>query len=330
MIIVLLTAVAYLSYAERRLVARIQSRLGPNRVGPFGLLQPLADGIKFLFKEDIVFPATSRLIYVMAPFLALVLALISIAVIPFGSEVEIFGHRTWMQITDLNIGLLLVIGVTSLGVYGIALAGWVSNSKYSLLGGLRSSAQMMSYELALGFSLIGVLILSGSLSLRQIVIAQSGTYLGFLPRWNIFPQFVGFICYFISAIAETNRLPFDLPEAETELVAGYHTEYSSMKFAMFFMAEYSNMITASCLATILFFGGWLGPLFGPAWMQMLLPTFWFVLKVAIFLFIYIWIRGTLPRFRYDQLMAFGWKFLVPLSILNILVTSFLVAWRSGG
>jgi NADH-quinone oxidoreductase subunit H len=227
----------------------------------------------------------------------------------------------------VNIGLLLILGVTSMGVYGVALAGWSSNNKYSLLGGLRASAQMVSYEIALGLSLVGVLIQSGSFSLRTIVDAQGGRFLGFIPRWNIFHgQFIGFFIYLMAAYAETNRIPFDLPEAETELVAGYHTEYSSMKFAMFFMAEYANMITVACLATLLFFGGWHGPLFGPRLMQALLPVFWFAAKVFCFLFLYIWVRGTLPRFRYDQLMDFGWKFLLPLAIANLVATAIAVAW----
>ncbi len=231
----------------------------------------------------------------------------------------------------MNIGLLVVLGITSLGVYGVALAGWSSNSKYSLLGGLRASAQMVSYEIALGLSLVGVLILSGSFSLREIVDAQGGHFWGFIPNWNIFRggQIVAFFIYLTAAYAETNRIPFDLPEAETELVAGYHTEYSAMKFAMFFMAEYANMITVACLATILFLGGWHGPLFGPPLLQAILPVFWFVLRVFGFLFIYIWVRGTLPRFRYDQLMAFGWKFLLPLAIANLVITALVVALSVG-
>jgi NADH-quinone oxidoreductase subunit H len=256
--------------------------------------------------------------------------LTSISVVPFGNSIELFGHDIPLQITDLNIGLLIILGVTSIGVYGVALAGWSSNSKYSLLGGLRASAQMISYELSLGLSLVGVLILSGSLSLREIVEAQSGHFWGFLPKWNILygGQFVAFFIYLTAAYAETNRIPFDLPEAEAELVAGYHTEYSAMKFAMFFMAEYANMITVACVATLLFLGGWSGPVFGPPLLQALLPVLWFVLKVVGFLFVYIWVRGTLPRFRYDQLMAFGWKFLLPLAIANIVVTALVVALRS--
>jgi len=228
----------------------------------------------------------------------------------------------------VNIGLLIILGITSVGVYGGALAGWASNSKYSMLASLRASAQMISYEVALGLSLVGVLILSGSFSLRDIVDAQSGTWLGFIPKWNIFQgQFVAFFIYIMAAYAETNRIPFDLAEAETELVGGYHTEYSSMKFAMFFMAEYANMFTVACLASIMFLGGWSGPVFGPPILQSLLPVAWFAVRVFAFIFVYIWVRGTLPRFRYDQLMAFGWKFLLPLAIANIVVTAFVVAIR---
>ena len=314
---VLLTVAAYLVWFERKVVARMQSRWGPTRVGPHGLLQPLADAIKLLTKEDFTPAGVFRLPYLLAPALSLTVALLAFAVIPLGPG---------LQISDLNIGLLFILAVSSMSVYGIVLAGWSSNSKYSLLGGLRSSAQMISYELAVSLSLVGVLLLAGSLSLRDIVEAQAGAW-GLLPRWNIFPQAVGFICFFAGAVAETNRLPFDLPEAETELVAGYHTEYSSMKFAMFFIAEYTNMVAASCMATILFLGGWHGPLFGPAALRSVLPLLWFTLKVVWFLFIYVWIRGTLPRFRYDQLMSFGWKFLVPLALANLVVTSLVVALR---
>lgn len=325
-LVVLLTAVAYTVWLERKVVGHIQNRWGPTRVGPFGLMQPLADGVKFLFKEDITPPHVHKLLYTVAPMLAVVFALTSIAVIPIGNFITLRGVQIPLQITDVNIGLLVVLGITSLGVYGVALAGWSSNSKYSLLGGLRASAQMVSYEIALGLSLVGVLIMAGSFSLRDIVDAQSGHFWGFIPRWNIFQgQIVAFFIYLTAAYAETNRIPFDLPEAETELVAGYHTEYSSMKFAMFFMAEYANMITVACLATILFLGGWHGPLFGPAWLQALLPIGWFLLRVFGFLFVYIWVRGTLPRFRYDQLMAFGWKFLLPLAIANLVITALVVA-----
>jgi len=325
---VLLTGVAYTTLAERKVVARIQNRWGPSRVGPFGIWQPLADGLKFIFKEDITPPFVNKPLYLLAPILSLTVALTAIAVVPIGPWITVNGIHTPLQIADVNIGLLIILGLTSIGVYGIALSGWSSNSKYSMLGSLRATAQMVSYEIALGLSLVGVLILSGSFSLRDIVDAQAGTWLGFIPKWNIFRgQFVAFFIYIMAAYAETNRIPFDLAEAETELVAGYHTEYSSMKFAMFFMAEYANMFTVACLATVLFFGGWSGPVFGPAILQAFLPIFWFVLKVLAFIFIYIWVRGTLPRFRYDQLMAFGWKFLLPLAIANIIVTSLVVALK---
>jgi NADH-quinone oxidoreductase subunit H len=327
-VLVLLTAVAYTVLLERKVVGRMQNRWGPSRVGPFGIWQPLADGLKFIFKEDLTPPYVYKPLYLLAPVIAVTAALTSIAVIPFGPWITVDGVHTPLGIADVNIGLLIILGVTSIAVYGIALAGWSSNSKYSMLGSLRASAQMVSYEIALGLSLVGILILSGSFSLRVIVDSQAGTWLGFIPKWNIFKgQFVAFFIYIMAAYAETNRIPFDLPEAETELVAGYHTEYSSMKFAMFFMAEYANMITVACVASVLFFGGWSGPVFGPPIVQSLLPVLWFLLRVFVFLFIYIWVRGTLPRFRYDQLMAFGWKFLLPLAIANIIVTSLVVALK---
>ena len=328
---VLLTSVAYTVWLERKVVGHMQNRWGPTRVGPFGLLQPMADGIKFLLKEDLTPPHVYKPLFIAAPMIAVICALTSIAVVPFGTALPIFGYSIPLQITDVNIGLLVVLGVTSVGVYGVALAGWSSNNKYSLLGGLRASAQMVSYEICLGLSLVGVLIVSGSFSLNEIVVSQAGHFWGFIPKWNIFygGQFVAFFIYLMAAYAETNRIPFDLPEAETELVAGYHTEYSAMKFAMFFMAEYANMITVACVATLLFLGGWSGPKIpGPPLFQAVLPTFWFVAKVFVFLFIYIWVRGTLPRFRYDQLMAFGWKFLFPLAIANVVVTALIVAYRS--
>jgi NADH-quinone oxidoreductase subunit H len=320
-LVVLLTSIAYAVWLERKVVARIQSRWGPYLVGPHGLLQPVADALKFLFKEDILPREVDRVVYYLAPFIAFTMAFASIAVIPFGESITIRGKTIFFEITDLNVGLLFILAVTSLGVYGIALAGWSSNSKFPLFGGLRSSAQMISYELSLGLAVVGVVLIAGSLSLREIVEQQRGLF-------NIVRQPLGFFLYFTAAIAETNRTPFDLPEAESELVGGFHTEYSSFKFAMFFMAEYANIVTVSCLATLLFFGGWLGPTFGPALLQALLPVFWFCLKVFCFLFVYIWIRGTLPRFRYDQLMAFGWRFLLPVALVNVLVTSLVVAWRA--
>jgi NADH-quinone oxidoreductase subunit H len=327
--VILLMCVAYTVLLERKVVGRIQNRYGPSRVGPFGLWQPMADGLKLFLKEDIMPTSVYRPLYILAPMIALACALLSIAVVPFGANIQFHGVDMF-QISDLNIGLLVILGVTSVGVYGIALSGWSSNNKYSLLGSLRSSAQMVSYELALGLSVVGVVLRAGSLRLRDIVDVQAAH--GILS-WNVFGgfQIVAFFIYLISAYAETNRAPFDLVEAESELTGGYHTEYSSMKFAMFFMAEYANMITVGCVATLLFFGGWTSP-FGnllptPHWIviQALLPVFWFVLKVFFFVFLYIWVRGTTPRFRYDQLMGFGWKFLVPLAIANIIVAALIYA-----
>jgi len=328
--VLLLMCVAYTVLLERKVVGRIQNRWGPSRVGPFGLLQPLVDGLKLFLKEDLMPLSVERPLYILAPIIALSCALLSISMIPFGPDISFHGVQLF-QIADVNIGLLILLGIASVGVYGIALAGWSSNNKYSLLGALRSSAQVISYELSLGLSLVGVILLSQSFRLRDIVNQQSGY--GMLS-WNILGgfQFVAFFIYLISAYAEANRAPFDMPEAETELTAGYHTEYSSMKFAMFFMAEYANMITVGCIATLLFLGGWLSPfgnLFpdigGP--IRYLLPVFWFAAKVLFFLFLFVWVRGTLPRIRYDQLMGFGWKFLLPLAILNIVATSLWLALR---
>jgi NADH-quinone oxidoreductase subunit H len=330
--VIFLMGVAYTVLLERKLVARIQNRWGPSRVGPFGLWQPLVDGAKSFLKEDLIPTSVYKPLYILAPLISLGCALISISVVPFGDPS--FNHEgfRFFQISDVNVGLLVILGVTGISVYGIALSGWSSNNKYSLLGALRSSAQMVSYELALGLSLVGVVLRAGSLNLRVIVESQSR--LGILT-WNMFGglQFIAFFIYLMAAYAETNRAPFDLPEAESELVAGYHTEYSSMKFAMFFMAEYGNMITVGCVATLLFLGGWTSP-FGNliptpqnAFIRAILPLFWFVLKVFSFLFLYVWVRGTLPRFRYDQLMNYGWRFLLPLAILNIVGTSLWLAWR---
>lgn len=380
LLFLVLTVDAYLTLLERKVIAHIQSRWGPHRTGPHGLLQPLADGVKFILKEDPMPANVDKVAYFLAPFLTLMLALTSLAVIPFGPQkFTLFGYRSSLAIADVNISLLVLFAITALGVYGVALAGWASNNKYSLLGGLRSSAQMVSYELALTLSVVGVLLIAGSFSLHDIVTQQTGSGHG-LISWNIFPQIVGFLCFFIAAVAETNRVPFDLPEAESELVAGFHTEYASMKFAMFFIGEYTSMIAVSCLATIMFFGGWLSP-FPASWTfthylpsvlmiplglwvifdglryetvfgRLVLPAvgtvltavgisliifpvvndaiqgiFWFLLKVFTFLFVYIWMRGTLPRFRYDQLMSFGWKFLLPVSIANVIVTSAVILWR---
>jgi NADH-quinone oxidoreductase subunit H len=328
-LVVFLTSVAYTVLLERKLVGRIQNRWGPSRVGPFGLLQPLVDGAKLFLKEDIIPSHVYKPLYLLAPLIALGCSLLSIAVVPFGEPITWHGVRLF-EIADLNIGLLIILGVTSISVYGIALSGWASNNKYSLLGALRASAQMVSYELALGLSLVGVVLRTGSLSLTDIVKVQS---VHGIASWNIFGggQCIAFLIYLTAAYAETNRAPFDLPEAETELTGGYHTEYSSMKFAMFFMAEYGNMITVGCVATLLFLGGWtspMGDLIPPpqnSIIHALMPIFWFVLKVFSFLFLYIWVRGTLPRFRYDQLMGYGWKYLVPVAMLNIVGTSLVLA-----
>lgn len=322
---IIMTALAYLVLFERKILGWIQYRVGPNRVGPWGLLQPLADLLKFAAKEDVTPDTPNKVIFTLAPLLSLLPALMTLAVIPFGSSIELFGRKITLHITSINVGLLYILALGSLEVYGVVLAGWASNSKYSLLGGLRSAAQMISYELALALSLVGVLIQAGTLDLQAIVQAQAGPYFGFIPRWYVFwYQPLGFLIFFIAAVAETNRVPFDLPEAETELVAGYHTEYSSIKFAMFFVGEYAAMFTVSAVATTMFLGGWLGP---GANSLPLLGVVYFALKTAILLFVYIWLRGTLPRFRYDQLMRFGWKFLVPMAFLNILISSALAVWR---
>lgn len=326
---VVLITVAYMVLVERKVSGRIQARFGPNRVGPYGLLQPLADGLKFIFKEE-VFPAqANKVIYTLAPVISVVTALTAYAVIPFGPPTTLFGlfaQPIPLQIAELNVGILYPLAILSLGIYGIVLAGWSSNSKYSLLGGLRSSAQMFSYELAMGLSLIGVLMITQSLSLSDVVEGQSRI-------WYIFLQPIGFIIFLVAAFAETNRLPFDLPEAEPELTAGFHTEYSSMKFAMFFMAEYANMVTLSALIVTLFLGGWQGPPFlGYLGIDLAflpgLGVLWFLLKMAFFLFFFVWVRWTLPRLRYDQLMALGWKVFLPLALLNVILTGLgIVLWE---
>ena len=330
---VVLMIVAYTVLAERRILAFIQGRLGPNRVGYGGMLQPFADLLKFILKEEIVPDKSTKFVYFLAPVIAITAALMPIIVYPFGPEINLPILGTiQLVVARFDVALLYVLGITSVGVYGIALAGWSSNNKYSLMGGLRSSAQLISYELSLGLSLIGVILMSSTLDLYSIVEQQGGYWFYVIPRWNIFPQIIGFIVYLISAIAETNRVPFDLPEAETELVAGFHTEYSALKFALFFMAEYVNMFTVSMLAATLFFGGWNFP-----WLDLLvarggfvfalLSFLAFLFKVIFFLFLYIWLRGTLPRFRFDQLMSFGWKFLLPVAILNVVLTATILFLR---
>ncbi len=380
---VLLTTLAYLQWIERKVIAHIQLRVGPYRVGPHGLLQPLADVIKLVTKEGFIPSHVNLFFYLLAPFLAVTLALINISVIPFGPAITVAGTTTWMQLTDINIGVLFVLAVSSVGVYGVALAGWASNNKYSLMGGLRSSAQMISYELPLALAVAAPLLLANSLSFRDIVESQAGYTFGWLARWSVFqfpcPQILGFIVFMIAAFAETNRIPFDLPEAENELVAGFHVEYSSMGFAGFFMAEYANMVTVCAVATLLFLGGWT-PLFPapasnwvpvavfalgglvalyaglnparpkdrftmpvaglvalalaalyalsfmvPVMETILMALFWFCGKTGLLLFLFIWVRGTLPRFRYDQLMRFAWTILFPLALFNLLLTGLLVA-----
>jgi NADH-quinone oxidoreductase subunit H len=376
---VLLTAVAYIVWVERKVIAHVQVRMGPSRVGPHGLLQPLADLVKLIAKEGVIPANVNKPFYLAAPLLAVFMALISISVIPFGTSITVFGHKTMMELADVNVGILLILAVSSLGVYGIALGGWASNSKYSLLGGLRSSAQMISYELPMSLAIAAPLLAAGSLSLRSIVDAQQGSWY-LIPHWAIFalpfPQIFSFVIFMIAAFAETNRIPFDLPEAENELVAGFHVEYSSLGFAAFSTAEYANMVTVCSVATLLFLGGW-HPLWPASWgsdlvapaifalaaalcfyhglnparpfdritlpvigavflgcaglflvpmlTPVLIPLFWFLAKVGFLLFVFIWIRATLPRFRYDQLMSFAWKFLFPVALVNLLITGFLVA-----
>ena len=377
--LVLLTTVAYLSWFERKVVGHIQSRWGPERVGPYGLFQPLADGAKFLFKEDPTPEGVDRFVFFFAPFLALSLAMTTIAVIPLGpGQLNLFGQRSWFSVAELDISLLVVLALTSLSVYGVALAGWASNSKYPLLGGLRSTAQMLSYELSLTISVVGLVLMTNSFSLRDIVEAQRGGLL----HWFFLPQILGCLCFVVSSVAETNRAPFDLAEGEQELVGGFHTEYASFKFAMFFMAEYGAMVTVSLMVSVLFLGGYLSPFpdtpafhltfyipalsgvaggvlllvnglrYHTALGRMILPVlglvvaavgvvcglpavigviqgpFWLAAKVFVFLFIYVWLRGTLPRIRYDQLMGFGWKFLLPVSVINVLLTSLFLALKA--
>jgi NADH-quinone oxidoreductase subunit H len=317
--VALLHSAAAMVWVERKVAALLQQRLGPILVGPKGLLQPFADVIKLMFKEELRPAAADPLLFALAPVISATAAFAAFAVVPFGAETTFFGlldQPISLQVADVNVAILVIFAIASMSVYGIVLAGWSANSKYSLLGGLRSSAQMISYELSYGMSLAAVLLMANSLSLTDIVNAQSGSWFGFIPKWFVFLQPVGFFVYMTAGIAETNRAPFDFPEAEQELVAGYHTEYSSMSFAMFFLAEYINMVTVSAVATDLFLGGWHGP-FLPA----SLGWIWFLLKVAAILFFYVWMRWTLPRYRYDQLMAFGWKVLLPISVINLLVTA---------
>ncbi len=395
---VFMHVLAYLQWIERKVIAHVQLRVGPRRVGPHGLLQPLADVIKLITKEDMIPSHVNKVFYYLAPFVAVLFALISISVIPFGPTIQIGDIQTNMSLADPGIGILFILGISGMGVYGVALAGWASNNKYSLMGGLRSSAQMISYELPMALAIAAPLLVLNTLSLRQIGEAQGGFAFGFIPNWTIFTggQIISFFIFMVAAFAETNRVPFDLPEAENELVAGFHTEYSSMKFASFFMAEYANMVTVSAVATLLFLGGWhpilpttwgsnfipaiihviaglicfyhaaqparpfdkytlpvfgvifigLGGLFalaaaGPDAVsflgsstitavvdvlhQVVPPLFWFCAKVLAILFVFIWVRATLPRFRYDQLMGFAWTFMFPVALVNLFVTALVVA-----
>jgi NADH-quinone oxidoreductase subunit H len=325
--VALLSSAAVMVYFERKVAALLQQRLGPYLVGPKGLLQPLADVIKLMFKEELRPKAADAILFALAPVISATCAFAAFAVVPFGADTTLFGllsEPLRLQVADVNVAALVIFAIASMSVYGIVLAGWSSNSKYSLMGGLRASAQMISYELSYGMALVSVLLVGNSLSLTEIVNGQSGAWFGVLPKWFVFLQPLGFLIYITAGIAETNRAPFDFPEAEQELVAGYHTEYSSMSFAMFFLAEYINMVTVSAVATDLFLGGWHGPF---------LPTslgwIWFLLKVGALLFFYVWMRWTLPRYRYDQLMKFGWKVLLPASVVNLLATAAGVLYFGG-
>jgi NADH-quinone oxidoreductase subunit H len=304
----LFTAAAYMTFCERVIMARMQLRLGPNRAGPLGLLQPLADGIKLLCKERFQPADIETFTYWLAPGISLFTALFAFVLIPVGGVVHIGGYPITLQIADINVGILFILAFSSLAVYGVVLAGWSSNNRYSLLGGLRGTAQMISYEIPMGLALLSVIVSAGTLSLQEIVEIQKQNH------WFIWTHPVAFIIYLITAFAETNRAPFDLPEAEQELTGGYHTEYGGMKFALFFIAEYINMLAVSAIAVTLFLGGWQGP--GE------IPVLWFLLKVALFIFLFMWVRATMPRFRYDQLMSFGWKILIPLAIINLIITAY--------
>jgi NADH-quinone oxidoreductase subunit H len=319
LLVAILTAVAYMVLLERKVIAWVQVRLGPMRVGPHGILQPVADALKLLLKEDITPARADRWIYTLAPILVMVPALIVFAVIPFGDEVTLFGVTIPLYVTDINVGLLYIISVSSIGVYGLILGGWASNSKYPLLSSLRASAQLISYEVAVTMTLVSMILMSGTLSMVGIVEAQRSS-----GMWYAIVQPVAFAIFFIGGLAETNRAPFDLPEAESELTGGFHTEYSGMRFALFFLAEYANMIVVSSVATTLFLGGWLRPfpnVDALAWLDLVPGWMWFLAKTFLFLYVFLWVRATLPRYRYDQLMRLGWKVLIPLAIANVVVTA---------
>jgi NADH-quinone oxidoreductase subunit H len=312
-LVFVLVAVILTTWMERKVLGHMQDRIGPDRVGTFGILQSVADGLKLFMKEDVVPTQVDKVVYFVAPAIPMITGLIAMSVIPFGDSVTMFGRTIPLHVTDINIALLFVLGATSVGVYGVVLGGWASNSKYPLLGGLRSTAQMISYELAQGIALVSVVMMTGTLSLAETVRQQA-------HLWNVVPQFFAFGIYVICGVAETNRAPFDLPEAENELVAGFHTEYSSMKWAFFFLGEYANIMVVSAVAITMFLGGWMGP--------GMPSVVWFLLKLFLFLFFFIWLRATFPRLRYDQLMAFGWKVLLPAALLNLAVTGVVLALRS--
>ena len=319
LLIVLLTGFAYLTLFERKALARIQVRVGPNRAGPGGVLQPVADGLKLIFKEELIPANAYRTIFILAPIITVIPALVILGVMPWGTSITLFGRQIPLYLTDINVGVLYIISIASISIYGIVLAGWSSNNKYAMLGGLRSSAQMISYELALGLALIGPVLLASSMSLSEIVEAQR-------PVWFVVYQPVGALIFFIAVLAEVNRAPFDMPEAEQELTAGYHTEYSGLKFALFYMAEYIKMIAVSAIGATLFFGGYRGPFIDQV--PLLGPVYLFI-KILIMLFIMVWVRATIPRIRYDRLMAFGWKFLLPVALVNVFLTAVLVVLLGG-
>lgn len=319
-----LILVMALVYIERKVVAFMQVRIGPNRAGPKGTLQTLADGIKLFFKEPVTPRAVDKPVYILAPLLSLIPMFLVVAIIPFGDSITVNGREIFLQGTDLNIGILFFLAMSSIGVYGITLAGWASGSKYPLIGGIRASAQMISYETCMGLALIPAVMTTGTLSMRGMVEAQSGTWLGFVPKWTGLVQVIPMLAFFICAVAETNRPPFDLVEAETELVGGFHTEYSGIRFAIFYLAEFANMFTISAIAVTVFLGGWNGP--GFSFLPWLWPLLWFFAKTGILVFIFMWTRASLPRFRYDQLMSLGWKRLIPVLLVWLLVSSGVQAW----
>ena len=326
MFLITLGIAAYSTYGERKVAAFLQDRLGPDRAGPWGILQPLADGAKMFTKEDFIPKDSNKWLFILGPGAFIFVALMTSAVIPWGTYFTGFGLNVDLQVADVNIGILYVMGFVSLGVYGIMIGGWASNNKYSLFGAIRARSQMISYELAMGLSIISVILITGTLSLRGIAEGQAGTWLGFIPQWNVFLQPLGFIIFFVCALAETNRAPFDLPECETELVGGYHTEYSAMKLGSFLFAEYINMFISSAVISTVYFGGYNFPGIDPSWLWGLMGPVVIFAKTFFFIFVFMWIRWTLPRFRYDQLMHLGWKSLIPLSILNMLLTGAGILW----